>query len=277
MNIHLCGTRGSSVCTGSDYREFGGDTTCIMIRGDGGERVMLDAGSGAICASEQLAAFPGNRSLLILLSHYHLDHVGGLPSLRQIYDADWAVEIAAPQRPDMTVTDAVSRLFAPPYWPLGVGELGAKPVLTDLPQGELIHGSLRVRYCMARHPGGSTSYRIEPAGGGPALVFATDLEWPVSAAAEKAALVRLCSTPEPAALLIFDGQYDRAGYSQFEGWGHSTIEDGVELAEEAGVGRLLITHHDPESKDDALAAHERNLKALLPSARLARQGESIEL
>ena len=36
------------------------------------------------------------------------------------------------------------------------------------------------------------------------------------------------------------------------GWGHSTYPMAIALAEDAGIPRVLLTHHDPTRTDDAL-------------------------
>jgi ribonuclease BN (tRNA processing enzyme) len=53
-------------------------------------------------------------------------------------------------------------------------------------------------------------------------------------------------------VLIHDSQYTFSEYEKYEGWGHSTFRDAVNLAIDAGVGRLGFFHHDPDRTDDEL-------------------------
>ena len=51
-------------------------------------------------------------------------------------------------------------------------------------------------------------------------------------------------------LLIHDAQYLPEELKDHRGWGHSTYEEAVTLALQAGVRSLLLTHHDPGRSDD---------------------------
>ena len=44
--------------------------------------------------------------------------------------------------------------------------------------------------------------------------------------------------------------YTTGEYEKHRGWGHSTYEDAVGLALEAGVEQLVLFHHRPERSDD---------------------------
>jgi ribonuclease BN (tRNA processing enzyme) len=110
------------------------------------------------------------------------------------------------------------------------------------------------------HPAPCLGYRVEH--GGRSFVFCTDHElWhgdddhpdkPRSLAAE----ARVIEYATGADLLYRDGQYLRAEYDGVmgiggsgaiprAGWGHSCIEDVIEMAGACRVGHTLIGHHDP--------------------------------
>lgn len=109
------------------------------------------------------------------------------------------------------------------------------------------------------------------------MILATDGEWPLATKAEREDLRALCENPAPAALLVCDGQFDDENYEVHRGWGHGRANDAVALAQEAGVARLLVTHHSPEDDDRSLARRDEELGKLWSGAALARQGEEIEL
>ncbi|OLB12299.1 MAG: hypothetical protein AUH07_08235 [Gemmatimonadetes bacterium 13_2_20CM_70_9] len=66
-------------------------------------------------------------------------------------------------------------------------------------------------------------------------------------------------------LLIHDAMYTPPELEEHRGWGHSTFEEAVALAAEAGVRRLVLFHHEPEhgdkDMDGLLAAARRVAKA----------------
>jgi ribonuclease BN (tRNA processing enzyme) len=53
-------------------------------------------------------------------------------------------------------------------------------------------------------------------------------------------------------VLVCDAQYTPSEFEQRRGWGHGTWLDSVKMAQRAGVGKLVLTHHDPDHDDDFL-------------------------
>ena len=281
MKLIIGGCRGTHPVAQVGFLRYGGETTSFLIEGPDRGRIVVDAGTGVRELGSRLRASGSIHSMLLLLTHYHLDHVTGLPSMPVIYDRRWTVSLAAPVREGHLVGEVMPRVLDKPFWPLQVEDLASRVRFNTLP-GEVsarpwAHGHLRVRWCPVPHPGGCTAYRIDDAVNRTAVVIATDCEWPAATPAQRAALLRLCRRPFPANLLLMDGQYDRATYEKHRGWGHSAWEDCVDVAQRAGVGRLLVTHHDPAHDDELLARRERLLKITLPGAALAREGMVIPL
>jgi ribonuclease BN (tRNA processing enzyme) len=277
LRVFIAGTRGAAPLTGPSAEPFGGDTTCVLVTGARGEQVILDCGTGVSSLTARLGRGP---RVLVLVTHYHFDHLAGLGTFAALYDPAAHVAFAAPPLAGVTVAQAVRGLLAPPYWPLEVDKMAAEISFRDLPPesaSPLAEGGLEVRWAGVPHPGGCTAYRLDEPETRAAVVFATDLEWADAPAETRDRFLALCRDPRPADLLIHDGQFDAAQYPERRGWGHATADDAVQFAKAAGVQHLLITHHDPAHDGAALAARERRVRALWPRAALARQGQLITL
>lgn len=272
LRLFIGGMRGSRPATGAAFEEFGGDTTSLLVVGSHGERLVLDAGTGMSAVARQLAeAGPGE--VTVLFSHYHLDHVAGLTMNPLFYQSGWSFRLLGPTFADGGVRDAVTRLLAPPYWPLPVERMTARVEFAEVTAQEIAVGRLHVRSCPVPHPGGCLAYRIDDADGGASLVFATDLEWQKRTDADEAALLTMCRAPRPADLLIIDAHFARAQAKAFAGWGHSSWEDDLDIAQSAGVPRVLLGHHAPDAEDKALRALEQQVKKRAPGSLLARGGQ----
>jgi ribonuclease BN (tRNA processing enzyme) len=282
VNAIFFGVRGTCAVTGDAFRRFGGDTTAILITGQDGERICLDAGSGMLNVSQELRDNPTPSRLLLLMTHYHLDHICGLGSLAQLYDSRWSIRIAAPPCEGVSVQEAIARILDKPYWPVRLADMAAQTELIELPVSPPAvsathgHGGMQIRWCPVHHNDGCTAYRIDEPATGDSLVFATDLEWRQASGEGRAAFLRLCAEPAPARLLIFDGQYTHRDYEAHAGWGHSTCEEAVNVARQARIERLLVTHHAPDRTDDMLDRIESELIVLMAAARLARQGMLVD-
>jgi ribonuclease BN (tRNA processing enzyme) len=64
-------------------------------------------------------------------------------------------------------------------------------------------------------------------------------------------------------------------YNRCKGWGHSTWQKGVELCHAADVGALAIFHLYPQHDDAYLRGVEAELKAAMPTAFIAREGQAM--
>jgi ribonuclease BN (tRNA processing enzyme) len=122
------------------------------------------------------------------------------------------------------------------------------------PGNRLGHGPLQVGDTVVeaietQHPQGGMGFRFRE--GTRTLVFLTDNElkpdaWPGRAPSDFAHFCR------GAQLLIHDGQYRPDEMPGKRGWGHSDCLAAVDLAVEADVERLILTHHDPDRTDQAV-------------------------
>jgi ribonuclease BN (tRNA processing enzyme) len=119
------------------------------------------------------------------------------------------------------------------------------------------------------HPGGAYSFRIER--NGKVLVVCTDVEH------GEQIDQRLVEFARGADLLIHDAQYTAEELQKRRGWGHSSFDQAMQVAEMAGVKRLALTHHDPEHDDEFLQRIEKLCQERFPNAALAREGMEISL
>jgi ribonuclease BN (tRNA processing enzyme) len=281
MKLILGGVRGTNPVAQPEFMKYGGETTSFLVEGAAGERILIDAGTGVRELGRRMQAAEGRRLALLLMTHYHLDHIMGLPSLGLIYSPEWSLEIAAPAHEDVVVAATMSRIMARPFWPLQITDLESRLRFTALegpvPANPMVYGELRVSWCPIHHPGGCSAYRIDEPASGSSVVIATDLEWAESTPSEREAFLRLCATPGPADVLLLDAQYTSGEYERYRGWGHSTWEQAVELAAQVKAERLLITHHDPAKNDVALDAVRAAVRARSPGADLARERMEIDL
>jgi ribonuclease BN (tRNA processing enzyme) len=276
LRLFIGGMRGSRPATGAAFEEFGGDTTSLLVVGSHGERLVLDAGTGLRTVAGQLAEM-GPGDVTVLFSHYHLDHVAGLTMNPLFYRPEWSFKFVGPTFADGGVREAVTGLLAPPYWPIPWERMKARLEFAEFAAEEIHVGHLRVRGCSVPHPGGCLAYRIDDADGGASLVFATDFEWRSRTEAQETAFMSMCREPRPADMLVIDAHFARANEKAFTGWGHTSWEDCVEIAQSAGVKQVLLGHHDPDADDAALRAREQHIKNRSPGSMLARAGQWLTI
>jgi phosphoribosyl 1,2-cyclic phosphodiesterase len=269
--VRFWGVRGSIPCPELSHSYYGGNTACVELR-CGETVIVLDAGTGLRALGKALLA-ENVKTIHLLLSHLHLDHIIGLPFFEPAYDPCTRLVIRAGNLlPDHRLRDTLDRLMSPPFFPIIPDVFKADVQCLDFRAGEVfeLSGDVQVETAPLNHPDGAAGYRIRWQGR--TVCYITDTEHPASGFDPN--VLRLMRGAD---LVIYDATYCAASYPQHAGWGHSTWEAGVAAAEAAGVKQFALFHHDPNRDDTALAAIEQAAKAAFPGAFAAREGLALKL
>lgn len=281
MKITLGGVRGSCPVAQPGYMKYGGETSAFLIEGAAGERILIDAGTGARNLGRHLMETPGMKSAWLFMTHYHLDHVVGLPMLPMFYSEGWDMTMAAPDHDGIHIREIMKRLLDRPFWPMQFEDLRGRNDYEML-EGPCSTkpfrcGSIEVSWCPVNHPGGCTAYRFDEPSTGASVVIATDIEWAASSKEEKRMLIDMLRQRGGTDLLLMDGQYDEEAIASYKGWGHSSWKHAVEVATEGKARKLLVIHHDPAADDDKLDQINSMVQYQTGWASLAREGMQMEL
>ena len=270
--IKFYGVRGSVSVFGAEYLEFGGNTTCVLLEGPT-RSVILDAGTGIRELGKEMAKDPHigiERQCFLAFSHFHWDHIQGLPFFAPAYDSRRTFTISAigRERYGKDLRSIFETQMQEQYFPVPLEDMGANFEFLQTPEDQLKVEKAFVRVMKHNHPGGAYSYRFHDSEG-KVIVFCTDIEH------GERIDERIVELAQGADLLIHEGQYTPEELKTHRGWGHSSWDQAVEVAERAKVKRLVVTHHDPDHEDDFLLEIERRAKARFPGAVLAREGMEI--
>ena len=271
MKVKFYGTRGSIPVCDREYLEFGGNTTSIKITRDDGRIAVFDAGTGIRKLGNDLIddGFAQDE-LFIAFSHFHWDHIQGFPFFAPAYSSESVINILA-----MGKNSNIENLegifegqMRQEYFPVPLESMGAKFNFLRLNRNELNINKSNIRVIKQSHPGGSYGYRIQY--NDKSLVICTDIEHGETVLPE---IVEFCKDAD---VLVHEAQYTNEELTANRGWGHSSFDQAIEVAERAGVKQLLMTHHDPLHNDAFLLAKEKECQARLPNCLLAREGMEIE-
>ena len=249
MLVTLWGTRGSLATPGPETARYGGNTSCVGVRGREGTVLVLDAGTGIrrLAASLDSTA----KRIDILLTHLHMDHIQGLGFFGPLYRAGLAVHIWGPASSKLTLQERLARYLSPPLFPVCLRELPSEITLHEVPCDDFDIGEFRISSSLVCHPGPTVGYRIAEAGGG-TLTYLPDHEPALGTQAFPSLPRAWTSGGEFAAeadLLIHDSQYDAHQYRQHVGWGHSSLVQSLDFAKLSEVKHFVPFHHDPSHTD----------------------------
>ena len=274
--VQFWGVRGSIACPGPHALRYGGNTPCVEVL-CGGHTLIFDAGTGIRPLGLELAR-QTPIDIDIYFTHTHLDHITGLTFFSPLFEKRnsvrlWAGHLQAPH----TLKKVVSNLMQAPLYPVSLEVFQARVEFNEFKSGQILTcGDMTMRTAPLNHPQGATGYRVEY--GGKSICYVTDTEQKGDSLDET--IVELCRGAD---IMIYDSSYTDAEYPRYKGWGHSTWQEGMRLADAAGVGTLAIFHHDPGHDDafmdgvarEAAAARPGTAANGLPRAIVAHEGLTL--
>jgi phosphoribosyl 1,2-cyclic phosphodiesterase len=273
FTIRFWGVRGTIPCPASATLRYGGNTACVEMR-CGRQRLIFDAGTGLRQLGREMVQNAKPIRSHLFFTHTHMDHVIGLPFFRPAYDERnrfefWSGHLKSQGR---RLEEVLDQLMQPPFFPVPLDIMHACIAFHDFAAGERIDvdKDVVVRTAALNHPGGSVAYRVDFAGR--AACYVTDTEH-VPGEPDGAVLELI----QGADVVIYDATYTDEEFERFQGWGHSTWQEGARLCEAAGARRLVAFHHDPEHDDDALDRIAAALERRRSGSLVASEGLVITL
>ncbi len=299
--IRFWGIRGSYPAPVETHLRAGGNTSCVEIR-VGDHLLVCDAGTGAIPLGNELMAQADIRELMLLITHYHWDHISGLPFFVPAFVPDWKLHVFAPGNSAQEVEETISQQMRAPYFPVETETWLADISYLKSDDGWLEHGPIRIRRFNVHHPGTTFGYRIEAAG--KTIVYISDNELlfldqsiderlgETDVEQEERELLQKMKEEEKwsslkymmdADHLIHDSQYTLTDYGKKRGWGHSCYIDTVNCSVDARAKNLYLFHLDPNYTDDFVdELHQHSLEIVRErgadlKCHVAREGMIIDL
>ncbi len=302
FRVTFWGTRGSHPVPGKDTLVFGGNTSCLEVT-IGRSTIIIDAGTGIIELGKKIAVdyFKEGKDtpleITILFTHLHHDHTQGLPFFMPLYLGQSVLHFFGPQNFGEELNTVLERSMKPPNFPINFSSVQSVKNITTLKENNIvlldvnnpnpkvinkfvnkpaIKDSTIVIKVMNdySHPAnGVFVYRIEFRK--KSIVFCTDVEGYIFGNRK---LIQFAKGTD---LLIHDAQYTKEQYTSLptpkQGYGHSTPEMAIEVAEKAEVKKLALTHHDPSSIDENLENNQKKYKSNFNNLIYASDGYTFQI
>jgi phosphoribosyl 1,2-cyclic phosphodiesterase len=238
MIVRLWGTRGSLAAPGVETARYGGNTSCVEVRGADGSVIVLDAGTGVRRLGSKLPP-----------DLQRVDIVQGLGFFDPLYRPGLEIHMWGPASPMASLRARLMRYLSPPLFPVHLRDLPCALTLHQVPCKPFTIGEFKVSATLICHPGPTVGYRIESPDGVVAYLSDHEPALGVEKFPHSGEWTSGYSLAAGADLLIHDAQYSADEYQARVGWGHSAIEHTVAFGDLAKARHLVTFHHDPSHDD----------------------------
>ncbi|TFG82723.1 MAG: MBL fold metallo-hydrolase [Spirochaetales bacterium] len=233
------------------FSTIGGNTACVELVTNENCRIVFDAGTGIRNLGQEVAALRKPVAVHLFFSHFHWDHVQGLPFFTPAFDPRSYIAFYSPAPDLKSILEGQMRQ---PYFPVGMEAMGARKEFVQLHGDGVKIGAVSVHYRAMSHPGGCYSYAVQE--GSKKVIYSTDTELDPR---------DFDRTPEnekyfgDADALIIDAQYTLGEAIEKQFWGHSSFSLAADFAASWRIKRLILFHHEPSYGD-------RKIESILKSA-----------
>lgn len=274
FTVHFWGVRGSIPCPGPETVRYGGNTSCIEMR-VGGDRLIFDGGTGLRVLGQYLLSQMPVEAYMFF-THSHWDHIQGFPFFVPAFIKGNRFHIHGVEAPNgATIQQRLNDQMLHPNFPVPLQVMASELKFYTIKVGQTIQiGDVTIENALLNHPGEAVGYRVSWRGH--VAAYVSDTEHFASHMDDN-----VLKLAQDADLLIYDATYTDEEYHSAKGskvgWGHSTWQEAVKIAEAANVKKLAIFHHDPLHNDDFLDRVGEEVARHFPESLMAREGLTIQL
>lgn len=280
--VTIWGCRGSIPTPEKAGGLYGGNTSCIELSLPGNQRFIFDAGTGIRALGHKFLK-QSAQSASLFLTHYHWDHMQGLPFFTPLYIPGNSFHVYGPADSSSDLVRIIEGQMGGAFFPISTSAFLSTVQFNGLREETFESQGISISTLYVVHPGRTLAYRIET--GDHSIVIAPDNEiFSESVTPElNGEALRFAEFASGASLLVHDCQYSREMYAKRRGWGHSNAEFVAAVAAHAKVKRILLFHHDPDSTDEGVQSIHSEFKAALGATNVtllsepAREGETYVL
>lgn len=255
-----------------------GNTACVQLEIDEEHQLVFDAGSGIIeFGNSQRSRDPLPPEYHIFFTHFHYDHIQGLPFFVHAYNPQVTVNFYSPLE---NLQEVLSEQMRHPYFPVTMEGMMSKKLRfhTLAAEGLELYGA-GIRWRELNHPGRAFGYRVDS--GGRSFGYVTDVELREVDFEQTAENAQFFAGLD---VMILDAQYTLGEAIEKINWGHSSFSLAVDFAKAWRIKKLFLFHHEPRYSDRKL---EQNVQAARRYAGgihgselqvyLAREGMTIDV
>lgn len=230
---------------------IGGNSACMELVIDS-NHLIFDAGTGIQRLGRQLAKNALNKTIHLFFSHFHWDHIQGLPFFAPAFMNDFTVNFYSPIAGFETY---LQDQMKPPYFPVCMEAMRAKLNFNVLLKGYVQFNDILIHYRKMNHPGDCYSYRIQT--GNKVIIYSTDTELSQADFEKTKENIQYFKNAD---MLIIDAQYTLGEALEKQYWGHTSYSMAIDFAVTWNIKKLVLFHHEPAYSDKQIYKNYNSAK-----------------
>ena len=268
--ITFWGVRGSFPTPDSNKIDFGGDTSCVSIETND-QILILDMGTGVRNLGQHIISYPDSPKIInIFLSHYHWDHMFGLLMFAPLFSDKYEINIYG-KKDRMKLEDIINHMLDPIFWPASFDDFKAKLNFHTIENNKIeISDNMMIKSQIHHHPNGAFSYKVLL--DNKKISYITDCEHISGNINED-----LITFAKNSDLLIHDSHFTTEDLPNHKGWGHSSWDQAVSMAQKSNSKQLALYHYSPDYTDSQIHSIESDAQKAFKQTIAAKQGLVIYL
>ena len=257
MFIRCWGCRGSVPISNAECIQYGGDTSCLEIRDRNNDVIIVDAGTGVRRLGKKLSE-ENITDIHWFFTHTHYDHIIGFPFFQPLYNSQAHITIYNHLQPRSNIFHQINEAIRPPYFPIRLKDCPATVKPHEPAHNPISIHSFTIETIALSHTGPGIGFKLTSQE--KSCVFLTDneLDYCHKHACSYSEYVAFCHGAD---FLIHDAEYTTEEYARYRQYGHSTVQQSLQLAVDAHVKRLGLFHHNRNRTDEEIEHFERYCNA----------------
>lgn len=268
MYMRFWGTRGSVPVPGENTVKYGGNTPCVEVCTSSNNLIILDAGTGIRALGNFIAENNIEQPLNILISHYHWDHIQGIPFFVPIYQRGRKITFYGIPGNEKSLRKLLENQMETDYFPIKINETAADVEFEHLKPNESfrLDGAV-IDTFNVYHSSPTLTFKIKESG--KTIVYMTDNELDVPEGdgsnsggklrEKNKDLIKFCKGCD---YLIHDMMFEDFDINK-SGWGHSSSKALIHFSIMAEVKNLILFHYNPAYSDNKIDAIVAQIKSWL--------------